>query len=212
MAVCGTIAVDSRLISRSKLLTVAIPKLTPLAEIDVPAPCADEVYATAVFGREFRFNGLKALLGAADVSKAGDRHAGLAAGDEQTREAARSLLASLTLEHLYERPLVDDRGQVDEVMRVNYDVDRGQLARVAKRTLGQLKDQLLAAAPDEIARIGLGLTGPMAAALAKLCDVHELVYLARRCPAPAAPAPRWGFPARWLRACSRTIRPTICAA
>ncbi len=174
--------------------TVAIPKLRPLAEIDVPRPRGDEVYSTSVFGRQYRFAGLKALLGAADVSKAGDRHAGLAAADEQSREAARSLLASLTLEHLHEHPLVDDRGRVDDVMLVNYDIDRAAFARVAKLTVGQLKDHLLAGQPDEIAGLGRGLTGPMAAAVAKLCDVHELVYLARKMPRTSRARTTLGLP------------------
>ena len=41
----------------------------------------DETYRTSVLKREFTFTGLKALLGAADCSKAGDRNAGLAAHD-----------------------------------------------------------------------------------------------------------------------------------
>ena len=98
-------------------------KLKPIADISVPPPRSDEMYRTRAFDREFSFVGLKALLGAADCSKSGDRNAGLAAPDELTREAARLLLSSLTLEHLYDRPLTDDRGRVDAVMRVNYDID-----------------------------------------------------------------------------------------
>ena len=52
-------------------------------------------------------------LGAADFSKAGDRGAGLAAPTEVVREAARTILSSLTLQHLYDRPLTDDEGRVE---------------------------------------------------------------------------------------------------
>ena len=53
--------------------------LTPLAEIFVPEPRGDEAYRIQLLGHEYEFKGLKALLGAADFSKAGDRGAGLAA-------------------------------------------------------------------------------------------------------------------------------------
>src|SRR5487761_1786353 len=119
--------------------------LTPLDEIRVPEPASDEVYRTAFLGDKFTFHGLKRLLGAADGSKAGDRGAGLAARSEVEREAARAILSSLTLEHLYDHPLTDDRGQVDAVMRVNYNVDRPVFERIAGWTVGQLKDHLLQA-------------------------------------------------------------------
>ncbi|MCA3130952.1 MAG: ethanolamine ammonia-lyase subunit EutB [Betaproteobacteria bacterium] len=153
---------------------------TPLARIAVPPPRPDETYTTTVLERRFAFTGLKALLGAADLSKAGDRVAGLAAPDEVTREAARAILSDLTLRHLHERPLTNARGEVDSVMRVNYDIDQAQFEAVAGLTLGELKDRLLAASPAAVAAIGRGLTGVMAAALAKLMDVHELILVARK--------------------------------
>ncbi len=156
--------------------------LRPLADISVPLPAQDEIYSTQVFGREFAFSGLKALLGAADCSKAGDRRAGLAAQDELSREAARLLLSTLTLRHLYEHPLTDDRGHVDAVMRVNYDIDASVLAVIGDWTLGALKNHLLRSPAETIGGIGRGLTGPMAAGLAKICDVHELVLLAQKMP------------------------------
>ena len=117
--------------------------LTPLDQIPVPVPKPDRVYATRVFERVASFRGLKALLGAADFSKAGDRHAGLAAESETDREAARAILSDLTLEHLYDHPLTDDDGRVDSVMRVNYDLDANAFQSVASMRLGELKNHLL---------------------------------------------------------------------
>lgn len=154
--------------------------LTPLAAIPVPNPSPDVEYEGRFMNRQVRFHGLKRLLGAADVSKAGDRRAGLAVAGEVTREAARSLLSGLTLQHIYDHPLTDDEERVDAVMRVNYDVDRAAFGMVAAMTVGELKDHLLRSSGEEIRRIGTGLTGVMAAALAKLCDVHELIFLARK--------------------------------
>ncbi len=155
-------------------------RLTPLAEIVVPPPRPDETYAFAGPDGPIRFTGLKALLGAADYPKAGDRHAGLAAPDDLVREAARSILAGLTVAHVHQRPLLTADGRVDDVMRVNYDVDAEAYASIRDLSFGALKDRLLAGDGAEAVRIGRGLTGVSAAAVAKLCDVHELVLVARR--------------------------------
>ncbi|WP_437812712.1 ethanolamine ammonia-lyase subunit EutB [Sorangium sp. So ce1078] len=168
--------------------------LTPLDRIDVPRPRPDAVYAARLAGHDASFRGLKRLLGAADCSKAGDRQAGLAAPDDATREAARELLGELTLEHIHDHPLTDERGEIDAVMRVNYDIDRDAFARIASLRLGELKDELLRVPGPEVARLGHALTGVMAAAVAKLCDVHELVYLARKISRPTRARTLLGAP------------------
>jgi ethanolamine ammonia-lyase large subunit len=168
--------------------------LKPLSDIRVPAPLPDETYTFAAQGIERSFRGLKALLGAADISKAGDRHAGLAAADEVTREAARSILASLTVEHFYTHPLTDAQGNVDSIMRVNYDVDLDAYRSIAHLTLGQLKNEFLSRPGAEVARLGRGLTGPMAAAVAKLCDIHELIFIARKINRPSKARTLLGAP------------------
>ncbi|MGE3809447.1 MAG: ethanolamine ammonia-lyase subunit EutB, partial [Gemmataceae bacterium] len=144
--------------------------------------------------RSATYHGLKKELGAADISKAGDRHDGLAAATETEREAARAALSALALQHLYDRPLVDSQGNVDSVMRVNYDVDHDALASIAGLTLGEFKDQLLRLPGKEVARLGRGLTGVMAAAVAKLCDVHELVLIARKISRPTQARTLLGAP------------------
>src|SRR4051794_3070461 len=101
-------------------------ELKPLSDIHVPPPQPERQYAARVGGREFKFLGLKVMLGAADCSKAGDRHAHLAAADELEREAARALISDLTLAHVYEHPLLDQGGRADSVMRVNYDIDAAE--------------------------------------------------------------------------------------
>ena len=154
--------------------------LQPWRQIEVPEPRPDELYEIALFDRPYRFLGLKALLGAADFDKAGDRNCGLAAKDDVEREAARSILSRLTLQHLYDRPLTDEQGRVDSVMRINYGIDRDTFAEIAPKTLGEVKNLLLKAKASEAKRIGGALTGVMAAAIAKLMDVHELVYAAKK--------------------------------
>jgi ethanolamine ammonia-lyase large subunit len=155
-------------------------ELKPWKQIEVPEPRADELYELSLFDKAYSFRGLKALLGAADVDKAGDRNSGLAAKDDVEREAARAILSGLTLQHLYDRPLTDDKGRVDSVMRINYDIDRDAFAEIASKTLGDVKNMLLRAKAADAKRIGGALTGVMAAAITKLMDVHELVYAAKK--------------------------------
>ncbi len=155
-------------------------KLTPLAEIHVPTPKADEWYRLNFNGLDHGFLGLKKLLGAADISKAGDRNAGLAAHSELEREVARTILSSLSVQHLFDRPLTDDSGLVDSVMRVNYAINRDAFAEISALSLGEVKNLLLRSDGAGIKRIGSGLTGVTAAALAKIMDTHELIYVARK--------------------------------
>lgn len=155
-------------------------ELPTLADIPVPDAKPDRQYSGDSFGETVSFQGLKQLLGAADFSKAGDRNAGLAAPNEKLREAARTLLSSLTLRQIYDDPLTDDTGKVDSVMRVNYAIDLAQFETIADSTLGEFKDWLLRCRPDEARQVGKALTGVMAAAVAKLCDVHELILIAKK--------------------------------
>src|SRR5438552_6787774 len=113
--------------------------LKPLDQIPVPDPRPDETYRITLLNHDYSFAGLKSLLGAADFSKAGDRGAGLAAPTDVVREAARAILSSLTLQHLYDRPLTDDEGRVDAVMRVGYDIDVSLFReKIAGWSVGQL--------------------------------------------------------------------------
>ena len=155
-------------------------ELPPLEQIYVPAPKADQTYQITLLDKTYTFNSLKQLLGYADISKSGDRMAGLAAKDEATREAARSVLSDITLQHIYDNPLTDDNGQVDVVMRVNYAIDRTVFAEIANLTVGEFKDLLMKSNSSEVRRYGTALTGVMASALVKLLDVQEMVYLARK--------------------------------
>ena len=105
------------------------PLMTPLDQIPVPAPKADEIYRTRVIGQSFSFIGLKALLGAAGFHTSGDQVAGLAADGEVSREAARAILSDLTLQHIYDHPLTNDRCEIDDIMRVNYDLNPAKVLR-----------------------------------------------------------------------------------
>lgn len=170
--------------------------LRRLSEIEIPLPQEDRQYDIEVFEEIHVFVGLKALLGAADHSKAGDRSAGLAADNGVEREAARQLLSELTLQHLYDHPLLDDNGRVDDVMRVNYDIDLEVFDKIRHFTVGEIKHLLLQSQGSEILKIGRALTGVMASAVAKLCDTHELILIPSKISAPSKARTNLGLPSR----------------
>src|SRR5207244_11440819 len=130
----------------------------------------------------------------AEYSKAGYHYAGLDAPTETMRELAQSILSDLRLQHIYYHPLTDDDAHVDSVMRVNYQVDHEVSSSSAGMTVGELKNRLLRVPGTEVMRIGRGLTGVMAAAVAKLCDVHELIFIARKVSCPTRARTLLGSP------------------
>ena len=93
--------------------------LSKIEQIQVPAPKPVVPYSVTLLDRTFTFANLKHVLGAADISKAGDRKSGLAAVNEIEREAARAILSGLTLQHFFDNPLTNIHGKIDSVMVVN---------------------------------------------------------------------------------------------
>ena len=168
--------------------------LKPINEIEVPSPKPDETYTYTVLEKKIRFVGLKKLLGAADISKAGDRNTGLAPENDMVRETARTVLSSLTLQHIYDHPLTDHQGRVDSVQRVGYDIDHAVFKSLSALTLGELKNRLLSSDGPTIKRIGKGLTPVMAAALAKLMDAHELIFIPKKISHPTKARTLIGLP------------------
>ena len=146
----------------------------------MPAPKPDQAYSIVLLDRTFTFSNLKHVLGAADISKTGDRKAGLSASNEIEREAARAVLSGLTLQHFFDNPLTNIHGQIDSVMTVNYDINHTVFKTISNLTLSDLKDELLKSNGIKIREIGTALTGVMVAALTKLLDVHELIFLAKK--------------------------------
>ena len=154
--------------------------LSKIEQIQLPVPKPNTAYSITLLDRAFTFSHLKHILGAADISKAGDRKAGLAADNEIEREAARAVLSSLTLQHFYDNPLTNIHEKIDSVMAINYDINHAVFSTISHLTLGELKDELLSSNGAHIRKIGTALTGVMVAALTKLLDVHELIHLAKK--------------------------------
>jgi ethanolamine ammonia-lyase large subunit len=155
-------------------------QLIPLKDIVIPFPRPEEVYSSTILNKTFSFTGLKKLLGAADISKAGDRTTDLAPENEMAREAARSILSSLTLQHFYDTPLTNEKGEIDSVMRAGFEIDHHAFQEISTLSLGELKDLILRSEGTKIMSIGRALTPVTVAALAKLMDVHELIFVPRK--------------------------------
>ncbi len=136
---------------------------------------------TRLFGKTYGFRSVRDVLARANEARSGDELAGLAARSERERIAAKMVLAGLTLNELRENPVVPyDR---DEVTRVIDDgLDRRAYARIRNRSVGDFREWLLAdsTSGDDIAAISRGLTGEMAAAVAKICSNLDLIVIAAK--------------------------------
>lgn len=136
-------------------------------------------YAARVRAERFVFADLREVFAKANEEKSGDRLAGLAAGSESERVAAKDVLADLTLAELVANPLVDP--DADEVSRLVLEsLDRSAFGAIRSLTVGELRERLLgAAAGTEAAVPPMALTPEVAAAVAKLMSNKDLVLAAR---------------------------------
>ncbi|HEX4612244.1 MAG TPA: ethanolamine ammonia-lyase subunit EutB [Urbifossiella sp.] len=138
-------------------------------------------YTHTVRGERFTFPDLRALLARANEPKSGDALAGVAAGSERERVAAKLALADLTLGEIVDRPVVDP--DADDVSRLVLDThDRAAFAPLRSLTVGEFRELLLDHRTDgaALARLHRAVTPEVAAAVAKLMGNKELVYVAAK--------------------------------
>ncbi len=137
--------------------------------------------STTLYGETFRFDSVKDVLARANEPRAGDRQAGLAPRSMREMAAAKWVLANLTMQELREHPAVPyDK---DEVTRVTEDdLDEVAFRRVASWTVAELREWILDhdTSGEQIAAISPGLTGEMAAAVAKLMTNMDLVMAGQK--------------------------------
>jgi ethanolamine ammonia-lyase large subunit len=137
--------------------------------------------ATRLLGTSYRFRSVKEVLARANEERSGDQLAGLAASSEQERIAAKTVLANLTLNDLRENPVMPY--EHDEITRVIDDaLDQDAFARVCNQTFGEFREWLLSddATGERILAAGRGITGEIAAAVAKLCTNLDLISIAAK--------------------------------
>lgn len=148
-------------------------------------------------GERHRFPDLRTLLAAASPRRSGDELAGLAAGSDARRVAARMALAALPLTAFLNEALVPY--EADEVTRLIIDShDAAAFAPVRSMTVGDLRDWLLSYGADAAALSALapGLTPEMVAAVSKLMRNQDLIAVARKCRVVTAFRNTVGLPGR----------------
>ncbi|MGI9218776.1 MAG: ethanolamine ammonia-lyase subunit EutB [Hydrogenophaga sp.] len=129
-----------------------------------------------------RFGSLREVMAKATPLRSGDALAGLAAGTEQERVAARWVLADVPLQRFLDEALIPY--ETDEVTRLIIDSHhRTAFAPVSGLTVGGLRDWLLsdAATSAALARLAPGLTPEMVAAVSKIMRNQDLMLVARKC-------------------------------
>jgi ethanolamine ammonia-lyase large subunit len=140
------------------------------------------MYATTLGGTRYSFPDLRDLLAKASPARSGDFLAGVAARDAAERVAAQMALADLPLKVFLSEFVVPYED--DEVTRLIVDThDAKAFAAVAHLTVGGLRDWLLsdAVGTETLMILAPGLTPEMAAAVAKICRVQDLIAIARKC-------------------------------
>src|SRR3954453_24053339 len=138
-------------------------------------------YAQTVGCHHYVFDDLRTLLARASPDRSGDRLAGLAAGTEEERIAARMALSNVPLRRFLDEPVV--ASETDEVTALILDShDAAAFAPVASMTVGAFRDWLLsdAATTEALQKLAPGLTPEMAAAVSKLMRNQDLIAVARK--------------------------------
>ena len=133
-------------------------------------------YFSTIRGERFSFPDLSDLLAKANETKSGDELAGVAAGSERQRVAAKLALADVTLAEIVANPLVQD-----DVTRLILDSqDRAAFQLIRHLTIGQFREFLLEQDGATIAGLQRAITPEIAAAVAKLMGNKDLILAAAK--------------------------------
>ena len=133
----------------------------------------------ALMSEQFVFSDLRELFAKANEEKSGDQLAGIAAGSERERVAAKRQLADLSLDEIIQQPLIDP--DKDEVSRLILDTfDRDAFQPIKSMTVGEFRERILDDATFEIdlRRIQRAIVPEIAAALAKIMSNKDLILAA----------------------------------
>ena len=137
--------------------------------------------SACVFGRYFQFGSIKEVMNKASERRSGDVQAGLCAGSDRERVAAKRVLSQLTLDDLYEAPSVPY--EQDELTRLFQDsCDAKARRRLAGRSIGEVREWILDThtTGEELLSVSPGLTPEMVAGVTKLMSNMDLVVAARK--------------------------------
>lgn len=131
-------------------------------------------YRATVRGESFRFADLRELLAKANEPKSGDQLAGIAAGCERERVAAKLALADVCLADIAAQPLIED-----EVTALVSTPDSDAFGSIASLTVGELRERVLGCSfSHEWSVVSAAITPEIAAACAKLMGNLDLAAAA----------------------------------
>jgi len=118
----------------------------------------------------------KQILGAANSFKEGDQIVGVAAADDASRAAARTMLSNTRISDLNSHPPLED-----ELYRfLTQSLDPASLKRTAQLTLGELKQLLLTKPNAEIRPLLPGLSSDTIGCMVKLLSEEELIAVGQK--------------------------------
>lgn len=143
-------------------------------------------YRVILSGQRFAFDSVKEVLAKANEEKSGDVLAGVAAGSDLERVAAKEALANMCLRDLRENPVVPY--EEDDVTRINQDgLNEVLYEKIKGWTVAELREWILSndTTERELRDVSRGLTAEMVAGVAKLMSNLDLIYAASRIQVPA---------------------------
>lgn len=141
----------------------------------------DMILKTKLFGKSYAFSSVKEVLAKANEEKSGDKLAGVAANSSEERVAAKIVLAQLTLNDLFNHPVV--AYEEDEVTRIIIDdVNLRIFDSIKNWTVEGLRAFLLSDTTSDfdIKHISRGLTSEMIAGVCKLMSNMDLIVAAKK--------------------------------
>ena len=149
-------------------------------------------------GTRYDFNSLKELMAKASPARSGDALARVAASCAEERVAAQMCLAEVPLAQFLEDLLIPY--ETDEVTRLIIDRhDAEAFKPVANLNVGELRNWLLRYETDAcaLAKLAMGLTPEMAAAVSKIMCNQDLILTASKCRVVTAFRDTIGLPGRF---------------
>ena len=137
--------------------------------------------STVLAGKHFDFRSVKEVLAKANEEKSGDKLAGVAAGSDLERVAAKVVLSNFLVSDLRENPVVPY--EEDEVTRINQDsIDNAVYNRIRNWTMAELREYILSydTTEEDIKTLSRGLTSEVVAGVCKLMSNLDLIYAANK--------------------------------
>lgn len=139
------------------------------------------ILQTKLANNLYSFSSVKDVMAKANEVKSGDELAGIAAKDATERVAAKVVLSQLTINDIYNNPVVPY--EEDEVTRIIIDgVNQKIFNEIKNWTISDLREWLLDddTTNHDIKRIRAGITSEIASAVAKLMTNMDLVVAAKK--------------------------------